>query len=242
MATKKVQQRIEIRPPAFETIRLHIDGTAPLITHKFSEKMRRQIEEKQTAKDATSKKREPKDYRQEFENARYRAREGGWDGIPCGALRNSMIAACRTVEGLAMTKAKGAFFILPQGHDITDGTPLVRIIGDVKHDTRPVRLESGVADLRNRPRYDNWSAVFDVQYDADMVSASDVANLLARAGAQVGICEMRPQAPNSFGGDFGLFGVRESGVGRQPKPKRGTRVKAVAKKKQPRLRLVKAAA
>ena len=207
----KQKQRIEITPPNFKILPVRIEGTSPLMMNKFSEKMRKAIQEKQTAENATKKKREPKDYAAEFNAARYTAKKngtaGGWDGIPAGSLRAAMIAACRKVDGLPMTQAKGSFFILAQGHDVTDGTALIRIEGKPEHDTRPVRLESGVADMRNRPRYDEWAAQFEIQYDSDMVSAQDVANLLARAGAQVGIGEMRPSAPNSFGGDFGTFRV-----------------------------------
>lgn len=207
----KQKVKIEITPPNFKVLPIRIEGTAPLMTHKFSEKMRKQIEEKQTSKNATTKKREPKDYAAEFNAARYIAKKngtvGGWDGIPAGAIRSAMIAACRTVDGLPMTRAKGAFFIRAQGNDVTDSTPLIRIEGKPEHDTRPVRLESGVADLRNRPRYDEWACQMEIEYDSDLVSQNDVANLLARAGAQVGLCEMRPSAPNSFGGDFGTFKV-----------------------------------
>ena len=210
MATK-AKIRIDITPPNFKVLPIRIEGTAPLMTHKFSEKMRKQIEEKQTSANATTKKREPKDYAAEFNAARYIAKKngstGGWDGLPAGALRSAMIAACRTVDGLPMTRAKGAFFIRAQGQDITDSTPLIRIEGKAEHDTRPVRLESGVADMRNRPRYDDWACQMEIEYDSDLVSEHDVANLLARAGAQVGLCEMRPSAPNSFGGDFGTFRV-----------------------------------
>jgi hypothetical protein len=219
---KKATKRIEITPPNFRVIALRIEGTAPLMTHKFSKKMRDAIMEKQTRQDATSPKREPKDYEAEFNAARYIARrngkQGGWDGVPAGAIRAAMIAAVRGVDGLPIVRAKGAFFVLPQGHDVVDGTPLVRIIGHPVHDTRPVRLESGVADLRNRPRYDDWAIDLEIQYDADIVSEVDVANLLARAGAQVGLCECRPSAPKSFGGDYGTFTVRTAAAKRQPRP------------------------
>lgn len=214
MATKKHgvngKERIEITPPNFKILPIRVDGTAPLMLHKFSEKMRKQIEHKQTAKDTTRQKRAPKDYKEEFNNARYRARVGNWDGIPAGAFRAAMIAACRRVEGLPMTQAKGAFFIIAHGRDETDGTPLIKIIGKPVHDTRPVRLESGVADMRNRPRYDKWSCDLQIQFDADLLSANDVANLLARAGATVGVGELRPQGPNSYGGDFGTWTVRSA--------------------------------
>lgn len=206
------------------------------------------MEEKQTAKDTTKAKREPKDYAAEFNAARYIARgsgkSGGWDGLPCSALRAAMISACRTVDGLPMVRAKGAFFILAQGYDVTDNSPLCRIIGEPVHDTRPVRLESGVADLRNRPRYDSWAVELEIQFDADILTANDVGNLLARAGAQVGLCELRPMAPNSFGGDFGTFSVRTAVSKRQPRPQTSRRTHAVARpqRRKPVLKLVKRAA
>lgn len=203
----KANVKIEITPPNFQSVTLRLEGNSPLMTHKFSEKMRKQIEEKQTATDKTTKKREPKDYAAEFNAARYIAAKG-WDGLPAAAIRAAMIAACRTIDGLPMTRAKGAFFIIADGRDKSDGTPLVRINGKAIHDTRPVRLESGVADMRNRPRYDDWSAEVTIQYDADMLSANDIGALLARAGMQVGLCELRPQGPNSYGGDFGTFTVK----------------------------------
>src|SRR5574341_1111807 len=135
MATK-AKVRIDITPPNFQIVPVRIEGTAPLMLHKFSEKMRKQIQEKQTAKDATRAKRAPKDYDAEFNAARYRARGAGWDGIPAGAFRAAMIAACRRVEELPMTQAKGAFFIIEDGHDETDGTPLIKIEGKAVHDTR----------------------------------------------------------------------------------------------------------
>jgi hypothetical protein len=118
-----------------------------------------------------------------------------------------MIAACRKVDGLPMTQAKGAIFVRGQGRDVTDGVSLIRIHGKAVHDRRPARLESGVVDIRNRPRYDDWSAELEIEYDADILSATDVVNLLARAGAQVGICELRPDGANSFGGDLGTWRV-----------------------------------
>ena len=122
-----------------------------------------------------------------------------------------MIGAARYVDGLQMTKSKGLFFIQAQGFDKDDGTPLVRIQGcKAAHDTRPVRLESGVADLRNRPRYDKWHAEVVIDFDADAMTATDVANLLHRAGAQVGICDGRPGSTNSFGIGFGTFRVEGS--------------------------------
>jgi len=206
MAVKK-KTRIEIQPPNFKSVNLRLVGVSPLMMHKFSEKSRRTMEEAQQAESKTRRKREPKDYPAEFEGAKYIATDG-WEGVPALSIRAAMIRACKTVDGLAMTDAKGAFFIKADGFDVTDGTPLIRIHGKSVHDTRPVRLESGVTDLRNRPRYDSWECNVSVEFDADMVSANDVANLLARAGTQIGIGELRPFGRKSFGGDFGMWQVK----------------------------------
>lgn len=208
MSTKKTTTAFTVLAPNFQLLEVTIAGTAPLMVHRFSMKMRGQIEAKQTAKDQVSRKRAPKDYAAEFNGARYVSRQG-WDGFYAGCIRNAMIGAARYVDGLQMTKAKGFVFVEADGFDKDDGTPLVRILGcKPVHDTRPVRLESGVADLRNRPRYDTWSAKLRIKFDADHISANDVINLLARAGSQVGICEGRPGAPNSFGIGFGTFEVK----------------------------------
>lgn len=208
MAFKKQTAIYTIQAPNFQTLEVTVEGTAPLMIHRFSQKMMGAIKEKQTAKDQVSRKRAPKDYVAEFNGARYISREG-WDGFYAGSIRNAMIGAIRHVDGLQMTRAKGLIFVEAEGFDKADGTPLVRILGSKPaHDTRPVRLESGVADLRNRPRYDVWSAKLRIRFDADHISASDVVNLLARAGAQVGICEGRPGAPNSNGIGFGTFDVK----------------------------------
>ncbi len=203
---KKPETVVEITPPNFKTITLKAVGISPLMMHKFSEKSKRMMREKQTSEDTTKKKLAPKDYEKEYKDARYISTKE-WDGVPAHSFRNAMIAACRTIQGLAMTQAKGAFFIVADGRDKTDGTPLVKIFGKHVHDTRPVRLESGVADLRNRPRYDDWYCNVQIQFDADKLSYKDVANLFSRAGLQVGVGELRPQGKKSFGGDYGMWSV-----------------------------------
>lgn len=208
------KERIEIQPPNFKSVKLRLEGVSPLMLHKFSEKARKQMEDSQQAESKTKRKRDPKNYKSEFEGAKYIS-TAKWEGVPALSIRAAMIRACANVDGLPMTVAKGAFFIKPHGFDVTDGTPLIRIEGKSSHDTRPVRLESGVTDLRNRPRYDTWACEIDVEFDADLVSANDVANLLARAGTQIGIGELRPFGRKSFGGDFGMWRVANPKKGRK---------------------------
>ena len=56
--------------------------------------------------------------------------------------------------------------------------------------------------------YPEWSAKLKIKFDSDMFSVHDVANLLSRMGAQVGIGEGRPDSKNSAGMGWGTFDVK----------------------------------
>ena len=155
--------------------------------------------------------RKPKDFEAIYEAAKHIAKangkdKGGWIGIPAPAFRNACIDACRLV-GFKMTHAKLSVFIEADGIDVGDGTPLVRIVGEPRVHESSVRNESGVADIRWRPMWETWSAAVRVTCDEDQFSATDVMNLMLRAGLQVGIGEGRPNSPNSNGLGWGRFEV-----------------------------------
>ena len=205
-ATPKVAEAIHIAPPNIKTGALWIKGTAPLVIHKFSDKAKRMIREKQAAGSTanTKKKREAKDFDEVFNGARHISTEG-WDGIPASAFRNACISACRLV-GFKMTMAKLSIFFEADGYDKTEGTPLVKIYGGEPRKLESmVRLATGVCDISVRPQWIEWGACLSVKYDADQFTASDVGNLIARAGIQVGICEGRPDSTNSAGMGWGTF-------------------------------------
>lgn len=197
-----------ISAPNFSTVELTVVGTAPYVQLAFGEKSRNVMREKQAAGSTANKgkKRAAKDFDAAFEEAIHRSRDG-WCGIPAGAIRNAMVQAC-TICNFHMTKAKKAIFIEADGWDGADGTPLVKINGQPRHVEHSVRNATGVADIRVRAMYDEgWTAVIRIRFDADMFTISDVANLVMRAGLQVGIGEGRPSSKNSCGMGWGTFQV-----------------------------------
>jgi len=205
---KKEERTIVIEAPKFEIAAIRIRGLAPYVQHKFSAKARAQMIEKQRAGDQAKKgrKRAPKNFEQTYKDAMHVSREG-WHGIPAPAFRNACISACRIV-GFKMTHAKLSVFIEADGFDADDGTPLVKINkGKPRVHESSVRNESGVADIRWRPMWEEWEAIVRVRYDADQFSATDVYNLIARAGMQVGVGEGRPDSSNSNGQGWGMFEV-----------------------------------
>ncbi len=75
-------------------------------------------------------------------------------------------------------------------------------------DVRPGRNANGGVDLRARPMWpEGWRANVTFRWDADQFSATDVANLLARAGIQVGVGEGRPDSKMSAGVGWGQFEI-----------------------------------
>jgi len=149
--------------------------------------------------------RDPKNFAELFEQAKHVSRDG-WEGVAAAAFRGAMISACRLV-GFKMTIGKLSVFIESDGVSRLDGTPLVRIHGEAMQFESMVRNETGVADIRVRPRYDEWSALVRVRFDREQFSEDDVVNLIVRAGTQVGICEGRPDSSQSYGQGWGLFEI-----------------------------------
>ena len=211
MASRKTQKTksdvVRIPPPNIEEASFTITGEAPYVQHKFSEKARKQMRAKQEMGSVANKgkKREPKDFQAQYDGALHRDRQGHY-GIPCGAFRNALISACRLVN-FKMTIGKLSLFVHADGFDKDDGTPLTRITKGKPHIAEhAVRLETGVADVRVRPMWDEgWQAKVRIRYDADQFSLADVTNLFMRVGMQVGIGEGRPDSKKSAGMGWGLF-------------------------------------
>lgn len=201
--------RVNISPPKFAIAAVTIEGTTPLVLHKFSQKVQNSIRATQEAgsQSKKGKTRQARDFDENYENARHRAHPEGWDGIPASAFRNALISACRTV-GFKMTIAKMSLFVQADGFD-EQGTGLVRITkGTPRCDIRPGRNANGGIDLRARPMFaEGWQARLILKWDGDQFSANDVVNLLSRAGQQVGVGEGRPDSKMSAGCGWGEFKV-----------------------------------
>ncbi len=148
-------------------------------------------------------KKEAKDFKAIYEGAKHKMAKGGGCGIPAPAFRNAMVRACSMV-GFKMTQAKCSIFIEPDGFDAGDGTPLVAITkGKPHYAEHYVRIQN-TTDIRPRPMWDEgWEATVRVRFDADQFTVEDIANLLYRAGQQVGIGEGRPFSKDSCGMGWG---------------------------------------
>ena len=198
---------VQITPLRIRTVDFLLRGTAPYVQARFSAKAMQAMKSKMLAgaQGRKGKAREPRDFDDDYLQAMHISTEG-WNGIPAGAFRQALISACRLV-GFKMTLAKLSLFIQADGWDKVDGVPLVRLTGAPERIEMAVRNATGVADIRVRPMWREWSAKLRLSYDEGQFSLTDVTNLLHRVGMQVGIGEGRPDSKESAGLGWGLFEI-----------------------------------
>lgn len=178
-------------------INLTVEGITPLIAHKFSDKARKMMAEKQQGK-AVAKKA-PKDPEADFNAARHRI-DKKTDGFPAVAFKAAALQATSFCEGVNKVEASGAF------HIDCDLVPLEYEELVMRED--PVRNATGVADLRYRPEYKGWKATLPISYNANVITPEQIVHLFNLAGFSVGIGEMRPLSKERrTSGVFGRFKV-----------------------------------
>lgn len=201
-------ERVTISAPNMRIATFAIKGTAPLVIHRFSKKVKDSIiaDMKLGSTSKKGKKRQALDPQSNYEEARYRSPDG-WDGFNASSLRCALISACRLV-GYKMTLAKLSLFVIEDGRDKDEPEyGLIRIFGTPRMLESMGRLDNGSICPIHRPIFDEWSAKIRIRFDADQFSLKDVSNLLMRVGAQVGLGEGRPDSKNSAGMGWGTFEI-----------------------------------
>lgn len=207
---KEAKSVVTITPPNFQKIKLTLEGTAPLMQARFSAKAMQAMMSKMAAGSTAKKgnKKDARDFDDDFKQAMHVSTDG-WIGVPASAIRNACIDVCRMV-GFKMTHAKMSVFVECDGFDKVDGQPLIKLDAPAPERTEmATRNATGVADIRIRPMWRKWKLNIVLRFDADQFTASDVVNLLARAGEQVGIGEGRPFSKQSNGMGYGTFRIVE---------------------------------
>jgi len=165
----------------------------------LSNTARKEILDKQMGK---KKQRAPKDPEQDFQESIYQSKDGCY-GVPAEGIKQACVGACRFVDGLAMTEARGAFFVMAQGLDKESGQQLVMLEGDPEMHEAMVRLGGRTADVRFRAQFFPWRISFDVRYNPNVITAEAIYNLVQLAGFHQGLCDWRPEK----NGTFGMFHV-----------------------------------
>lgn len=204
------QEEIKIAPLRQAVLTVPIIGMSPLKILRFSQKQKDEILNTQKAgtQATTKKKRAPKNFEENYEAAKYygMTNKEKWLGLNATGIRNGCIETCR-VAGFVMTRAKMSVFVIQDGFDLLDKTPLVRIYGEPEMSIDPVRNANGSVDLRARVMFAEWKMFPRIRFDEDQFSPSDIINLMIRVGQQNGVGEGRPNSRDGNGTGCGLFSV-----------------------------------
>ena len=199
VASKNGVEQVAIEIPQLDVMSMEITvvGDSGLITNQWSQKAIKLMEDKQQKK--AQKGREPKDPQADYEGTIYYMEGGnhknGKYAFPSIAFKAAAVSACR-FQDIKMTISRGAFHINGEFVAI-DSKRKPRMRRDM------VRVGMGVADIRYRAEYEEWTATFTVRYNAHALSPAQIINLFNVAGFGVGVGEWRPEKD----GNHGMFHV-----------------------------------
>lgn len=188
-------ERTELRIPKPSIISLVVEvrGISPLICHRWSEKAKKQMLDKQMKKAAKSK--EAKNPERDYEDSLYRTEDGGY-GFPSVAFKAAAIRAGKQL-GLVMADLRTWFHVSGE---------LVPIVGEPRPREDMVRVQQ-TSDIRYRGEFPEWSAGIPVELDETKLSVEQLVSLFTGAGFGVGVGEWRPERNGQYG-RFEVTGVR----------------------------------
>ena len=189
----KKQETVELQEIKIKEIEVEIKGLSPLIMHRWSEKAKKQMLDKQMKKTV---KKEVKDPEQDFKDSLYTFEDGKL-GFPADAFKQAMIRGAKQL-GLVMVDMRTGFFVHGE-YSTKDDRELVPMNGELSPREDMVRLNGTTSDIRFRGQVSNWTSTLHISYNAGVVSADQIINMLNAAGYGVGVGEWRPEKNGMFG-------------------------------------------
>lgn len=210
---KKVKEEEVIIPAIkIETTVLKIVGDSPLIVHKWSEKAKKEILDKQMKK-AKSGGHDVRKPVEDFINSLYwlshepeekteegfakAIQEGATFGFPSVAFKAAAVSGGFRSGATANKVSMNAAFHIDGEFVKIDGIPTIR--------EDMVRLGgiTRAADIRYRGEFKEWSATFSVRYNKQAISLEQLLTLFNLGGFACGVGEWRPEK----GGHYGMFHI-----------------------------------
>jgi hypothetical protein len=170
-----------------ETISITLKGDSPILMHTYP-----------LAGTPSDIKKWPPKKQAEF--AAYRCPETKQLYIPGVAIQRCFIAGATYSKGkgrASLQKSAAACLIVRDERCLLGVTDFVV-------DSRAVVIKAtGDRIVRHRPRLDEWSVSFELDYDPELLSASQVRTIIEDSGKRVGLLDFRPEKK----GPFGRFGI-----------------------------------
>lgn len=198
-------QQIELPRLQIQRCQITIVGDSPLIVHKWSDKAKKEMLDKQMK--VAKQGRAAKVPEQDFLDSMYFLNTDGTlaktpsvssrpnlarclFGFPVVAFKAAAVDACTHITGITKVSARGSFHIDGE-FAVIQGVPHMR--------EDMVRVGMGTADIRYRGEFSQWRTQLTIRYNTNVISVEQIANLFNTAGFAVGIGEWRPQKDGSYG-------------------------------------------
>lgn len=208
---------ISIPELKIKRVRFWINGNAPFVSHAWSQKAMKMMEEAQSGKPKQGKaKKEGRNPFEDYMDSIHYTDEdaetlftdeagtvhtrSGRPGIPARMFKSAAVESATDV-GAFKTTMRSAFFV--------EGDILPIVGSAPKYRCDPVRLESGVASLAYRAEFYPWAVQLTVKYNAGVITYNHIINLFNTAGFGVGVGEGRPKSKKSCGMGWGTFTIGE---------------------------------
>ena len=192
-ATTKKDVPLEIPKFNQQNAMLEIIGDSSLIVHRWSEKAKKEMLDKQMKKAKGPKT--AKDPEKDYQGAFYFMPDGTTPALPALMFKLAAVsAAIRFADGMKGTEVRGMFHVIGE---------LLPIEGEPNMREDMVHIAMGTADIRYRPEFKKWRVKLPIRYNADAISLEQIINLLNLAGFGVGVGEWRPEKD----GIYGMFHV-----------------------------------
>ena len=179
---------VVLPPLQIETVNVTLIGDTPLIVHRWSEKAKKQMLDKQMKRASAGK--EAKDPERDFRESLYVLEDGAY-GFPIIGFKAAAVTACTSIGSMTKVAARQAFHVDGEFAIIEGDEPKMR--------EDMVRVGMGTADIRYRGEFKKWFTTIAVKYNANVMSAEQILNLMQTAGFAVGVGEWRPEKDGQFG-------------------------------------------
>ena len=175
-------------------------GRTPMIMNRFDQKAQRELLlpslPKNTAERASTLKHDPV---AEYRGAIYKNRnlkEPAAIHLPLNAFAKAIASAAVDIPGATRAQIERLTTVTTVNINLF-GLP--RLFTTMVRNSDPRRTP----DMRTRAIFPEWACEIEVEFVANLIKERSIANLLAAAGAIIGIGDWRPQK----GGSYGKFAV-----------------------------------
>ena len=178
-----------------KTITVTIEGTTPLLVHRFTDAAQLSATSGTRASIATDAESPVEQATQALYTD-----DAGTSGIPQPNLFRCLIDAGKFFKAGRSKITTQKSSLIPACVAIEQPFLPIDSTAGWKVDTRPVRIPStGGRILRHRPCYDDWWLRFTLTVDETVISVKLLRELVDTDGSRIGLGDFRPDCKGPFG-------------------------------------------